>query len=221
MLPLTNQGTVRGFDVGRSDIVYALDILGDRPNCSASTCAPARWCSSRITTSSGSPRSTLGEYLPFSFRGWNDEPVHGYIVKPVGYLPGRKYPVVLLIHGGPESSLANEFHYRWNAQTYAGAGFAVVMIDFHGSTGYGQAFTDSIRGHWGDRPLEDLQKGWSYALGELSVPRRRARLRAWRQLRWLPDQLDRRQLATRAAAAVEVPGHARWRVRQPHDVLQQ
>jgi dipeptidyl aminopeptidase/acylaminoacyl peptidase len=49
-------------------------------------------------------------------------------------------------------------------QTYAGAGYAVVMIDFHGSTGYGQAFTDAINQHWGDRPLEDLQKGWAHAL---------------------------------------------------------
>lgn len=164
VLPLTNQGTVRGFDVVRGDLVYALDNLG----------APAELF--RIDLRAGSvvqfshhnlerlAALELGEYQPFSFRGWNDETVHGYLVKPVGFLPGRKYPVVLLIHGGPENSLANEFHYSWNAQTYAGAGFAVVMIDFHGSTGYGQAFTDSIRGHWGDRPLEDLQKGWSYAL---------------------------------------------------------
>jgi dipeptidyl aminopeptidase/acylaminoacyl peptidase len=60
----------------------------------------------------------------------------------------------------------NEFHYRWNPQTYAGAGYAVVAIDFHGSTGYGQAFTDAISGHWGDRPLQDLQKGWHAALAQ-------------------------------------------------------
>jgi acylaminoacyl-peptidase len=62
--------------------------------------------------------------------------------------------------------MSNIFHYRWNAEAMAGAGYAVVMIDFHGSTGYGQAFTDSISQHWGDRPLEDLQKGWAYALGK-------------------------------------------------------
>ncbi|MEG3050872.1 MAG: prolyl oligopeptidase family serine peptidase, partial [Thermomonas sp.] len=57
----------------------------------------------------------------------------------------------------------NGWSYRWNPQTYAGQGYAVVMIDFHGSTGYGQKFTDAISGHWGDRPLEDLQKGWAAA----------------------------------------------------------
>jgi dipeptidyl aminopeptidase/acylaminoacyl peptidase len=56
------------------------------------------------------------------------------------------------------------FHYRWNPQAYAGAGYAAVMVDFHGSTGYGQAFTDSIRGDWGGKPLVDLQKGLAAAL---------------------------------------------------------
>ena len=106
----------------------------------------------------------FGAWEPFAFKGWNNELVHGYVVKPVGYVAGRKYPVAFLIHGGPQGSWLNEFHYRWNPQTYAGAGFAVVAIDFHGSTGYGHAFTDAISRHWGDRPLEDLQKGWAYAL---------------------------------------------------------
>jgi dipeptidyl aminopeptidase/acylaminoacyl peptidase len=108
----------------------------------------------------------FGAYEPFSFQGWNDETVHGYVVKPAGYEAGKTYPVAFIIHGGPQGSMGNDFHYRWNPQTYAGAGFAVVMIDFHGSTGYGQAFTDSIGQHWGDRPLEDLQKGWAHVLAQ-------------------------------------------------------
>jgi len=163
-LALTDQGTVRGFDAGRNSIVYALDNLG----------MPAELF--RIDLHSGAVVQfsqhnherlgalLLGEYQQFSFRGWNDETVHGYVLRPAGYIPGRRYPAVLVIHGGPESSLSNEFHYLWNAQSFAGAGYGVVMIDFHGSTGYGQAFADAVRGHWGDRPLEDLQKGWAYAL---------------------------------------------------------
>lgn len=108
----------------------------------------------------------MGDVEHFEFPGWNGERVRGYVVKPVGFEPGRKYPVAFLIHGGPQGSWLDEFHYRWNPQTYAGAGFAVVAIDFHGSTGYGQAFTDAISGHWGDRPLEDLQKGWAAALAK-------------------------------------------------------
>jgi dipeptidyl aminopeptidase/acylaminoacyl peptidase len=106
----------------------------------------------------------MGDYEQFSFLGWNDETVFGYIVKPVDFDPGRKYPVAFLIHGGPQGSFGNVFHYRWNPQAYAGAGYAVVMVDFHGSTGYGQAFCDSIRGDWGGKPLVDLQKGLAAAL---------------------------------------------------------
>lgn len=106
----------------------------------------------------------FGEFEQFRFRGWNNEIVHGYLVRPANYQEGRRYPVAFLIHGGPQGSFGNGWSYRWNPQAFAGAGYAVVMIDFHGSTGYGQAFTDSISGHWGDRPLEDLQKGWQHAL---------------------------------------------------------
>jgi dipeptidyl aminopeptidase/acylaminoacyl peptidase len=100
----------------------------------------------------------------FTFKGWNGDTVHGYVMPPVGAKPGRKYPVAFIVHGGPQGAWPNEFHYRWNPEAYAGAGFAVVAINFHGSVGYGQAFTDAISQHWGDRPLEDLQKGWAAAL---------------------------------------------------------
>jgi dipeptidyl aminopeptidase/acylaminoacyl peptidase len=106
----------------------------------------------------------MGEYEQFTFAGWNDETVYCYVVKPVDFDPARKYPVAFLIHGGPQGSFGNSFHYRWNPQAYAGAGYAAVMVDFHGSTGYGQAFTDSIRGDWGGKPLKDLQKGLAAAL---------------------------------------------------------
>lgn len=106
----------------------------------------------------------MGDAEQFTFKGWNDDTVHAYVVKPLDFDPGRQYPVAFLIHGGPQGSFGNDFHYRWNPQTYAGAGYAVIMIDFHGSTGYGQAFTDAINEHWGDRPLEDLQRGLNAAL---------------------------------------------------------
>ncbi len=105
-----------------------------------------------------------GDYEQFTFAGWNDEAVYCYVVKPVDFDPARKYPVAFLIHGGPQGSFGNTFHYRWNPQVYAGAGYAIVMVDFHGSTGYGQAFCDSIRGDWGGKPLVDLQKGLAAAL---------------------------------------------------------
>lgn len=110
----------------------------------------------------------FGGFEPFSFPGWHGEAVHGWLVKPVDFDPAKRYPVAFLIHGGPQGSFGNDFHYRWNPQVYAGAGYAAVMIDFHGSTGYGQAFTDSITGDWGGKPLEDLQKGLAAVLERYS-----------------------------------------------------
>lgn len=106
----------------------------------------------------------MGDYEQFAFKGWNDETVSCYVVKPADFDPNKKYPVAFLIHGGPQGSFGNDFHYRWNPQAYAGAGYAAVMVDFHGSVGYGQEFTDAIRGDWGGKPLEDLQKGLAAAL---------------------------------------------------------
>ncbi|HEY0554402.1 MAG TPA: S9 family peptidase [Thermoanaerobaculia bacterium] len=106
----------------------------------------------------------MGESEQFSFKGANGDTVWGWITKPAGFEPGKKYPLAFLIHGGPQGSFNNEFHYRWNPQPYAGAGYAVVTVDFHGSTGYGQGFTDAIRMNWGGWPLIDLQKGLEAAL---------------------------------------------------------
>lgn len=110
----------------------------------------------------------MGDFEQFSFPGWNNETVYAFVVKPVDFDPAKKYPVAFLIHGGPQGSFGNDFHYRWNPQAYAGAGYAAVMVDFHGSTGYGQAFCDSIRGDWGGKPLEDLKKGLEAALNKYS-----------------------------------------------------
>jgi dipeptidyl aminopeptidase/acylaminoacyl peptidase len=106
----------------------------------------------------------FGDREQFTFPGWNGETVHAWIVKPVGFDASKRYPVAFLIHGGPQGSFGDSFHYRWNPQIYAAAGYAAVMVDFHGSTGYGRKFTDSIGGDWGGKPLEDLQKGLAAAL---------------------------------------------------------
>ncbi|SEI11708.1 Dipeptidyl aminopeptidase/acylaminoacyl peptidase [Rheinheimera pacifica] len=104
----------------------------------------------------------FGDYEQFSFKGANDATVYGYLVKPWDFDAKKKYPMAFLVHGGPQGSFGNMFNERWNAQMYAAKGYAVVMVDFHGSTGYGQAFTDSISRDWGGKPLEDLKKGFDY-----------------------------------------------------------
>ena len=106
----------------------------------------------------------FGDFEQFSFKGAEDETVYGYLVKPWNFDANKKYPMAFLVHGGPQGSFGNMFNERWNAQMYAAKGYAVVMVDFHGSTGYGQAFTDSISRDWGGKPLVDLQKGFEYIL---------------------------------------------------------
>ncbi|HPH68316.1 MAG TPA: S9 family peptidase [Kofleriaceae bacterium] len=106
-----------------------------------------------------------GDYEQFSFKGAKGDTVYGYVMKPANF-NGKKAPVALLIHGGPQGSFGDHFHYRWNPEVFAGAGFAPVFIDFHGSTGYGQAFTDAISGDWGGAPYEDLMKGLDAALAK-------------------------------------------------------
>jgi dipeptidyl aminopeptidase/acylaminoacyl peptidase len=158
------QGTVAGFKQAGDRIIFERNTMG----------SPAEIFSVKSDGTDEKPltrlnadkiaAARLGEFEPFTFAGWNRETVHGYVVKPVDFDPAKKYPVAFLIHGGPQGSFGNNFHYRWNPQAYAGAGYAVVMVDFHGSTGYGQAFCDSIRGDWGGKPLEDLKKGLAAAL---------------------------------------------------------
>ena len=101
----------------------------------------------------------FGAYHQFSFVGAHGDQVFGYFIEPVDRDPGKKYPLAFLIHGGPQGSFDDHWHYRWNPEIYAGHGYAVAMVDFHGSTGYGQAFTDAINGDWGGAPFEDLMKG--------------------------------------------------------------
>ena len=105
----------------------------------------------------------------FSFAGANGETVWGQIVKPTGAAApanmkdGAKMPVAFIVHGGPQGSFGNAWSFRWNPKTMASGGYAAVMIDFHGSTGYGQAFTDSINKDWGGKPLTDLKLGLAAA----------------------------------------------------------
>jgi dipeptidyl aminopeptidase/acylaminoacyl peptidase len=101
----------------------------------------------------------FGEYKQLSFVGAHHDEVFGYLIYPANFDPKKRYPLAFLVHGGPQGSFDDHWHYRWNPQIYACHGYATVMIDFHGSTGYGQAFTDAIRNDWGGAPFEDLMKG--------------------------------------------------------------
>jgi len=99
----------------------------------------------------------------FSFTGAHGDEVEGFLVKPPDFDASKKYPLKFLIHGGPQGAWGDDWSYRWNPELFAASGYAVIMINFHGSTGYGQKFVDAINGDWGGAPFEDLMKGLDYA----------------------------------------------------------
>jgi len=158
---LSGKGNVIGASVGARTVAYVADSLAGPAQVFALDGTRARALTEFNTERMANVR--LGEFEQFSFAGAEGTTVYGYMVKPWNFDPGKRYPVAFLIHGGPQGSMANAWHYRWNPQTYAGAGFVAIMIDFHASTGYGQAFTDSVSGDWGGKPLEDLKLGLAAA----------------------------------------------------------
>ncbi|MGA1872072.1 MAG: prolyl oligopeptidase family serine peptidase [Thermoplasmatota archaeon] len=119
-------------------------------------------------TDSGSALENLEIHPPeeFWYKGADDEPVHGFLVKPPGFDPSRKWPALLIIHGGPQSAFFNHFHYRWNPQLFASEGYVVIELNPRGSVGYGQDFTDQISGDWGGMCYEDIMKGVDFVLGK-------------------------------------------------------
>jgi dipeptidyl aminopeptidase/acylaminoacyl peptidase len=162
---ISDKGYVSAFDVRGDTVVMA----------HASLAGPAQLFQARLDGKAPASQLTrlneealkdvrFGQAEQFSFKGAKGDTVYGHVMKPWNAVEGQKYPIAFLVHGGPQGSFGNAWSYRWNPQTYAGAGYATVFIDFHGSTGYGQAFTDSISGDWGGKPLDDLKKGLAAAV---------------------------------------------------------
>ena len=143
------------------DLLFTRDSIG----------APAElylsrdWAQAKPLTQVAS--QVVGKLAPvvverFSFKGANGDTVWGQITKLDGH--DGKMPAILYVHGGPQGSFNDGWSSRWNPRVVASQGYAVISVDFHGSTGYGQAFTDAIRNDWGGKPLEDLQLGLAAAL---------------------------------------------------------
>ena len=109
-------------------------------------------------------RIEMAEAKDFWFKGAGDEDVHGFLLRPPGFHPGRNYPAVMLIHGGPQGAFMDDFHWRWNSQLWVAPGYVGVIVNFHGSRGYGQKFCDAVSRDWGGAPYEDVMKGLDYVL---------------------------------------------------------
>ncbi|MGH8936729.1 MAG: prolyl oligopeptidase family serine peptidase [Acidimicrobiia bacterium] len=98
----------------------------------------------------------LGEVEELEVAGHESRPVQVYLVTPPGFDRSRRWPLVHMIHGGPHGIFGDQWHWRWNAQAFAAPGYLVALVNFHGSTSWGQDFAASIHGRWGDQPVADV-----------------------------------------------------------------
>ena len=96
---------------------------------------------------------------PFAFTGARGDSVFGWLMKPPAFSAARRYPLAYLIHGGPQGAWLDQWHPRWNYAQFAARGYIVAAVNFHGSTGYGRRFTNSVSRNWGGLPFEDLMRG--------------------------------------------------------------
>ncbi len=110
----------------------------------------------------------MNPWEPFWFGGAGGTKVEGFLIKPPHFDPQKKYPMVYLVHGGPQGQWLDEFHYRWNAELFASPGYVAVMVNPRGSTGYGKKFTDEISGDWGGKVFVDLMNGVDYVTSHYS-----------------------------------------------------
>ncbi|QYJ90498.1 alpha/beta hydrolase family protein [Shewanella halotolerans] len=100
----------------------------------------------------------LGTYESVTYKGYNDQEIQMWVHYPPGFDRSKKYPLMMLVHGGPHNAISDGFHYRWNAQTFASWGYVTAWPNFHGSNSFGQAFADSINPDWKNKSLEDVLK---------------------------------------------------------------
>ena len=110
----------------------------------------------------------LSKSEQFSFEGGYNDEVFGFFFRPINFDPDKKYPVVVLIHGGPEGSWTQAWGASWNPQMYTNRGYAVIMVNPHGSVGFGEKFQNDVRNHWGGVPFEDIILGVTYILNKYS-----------------------------------------------------
>ena len=100
----------------------------------------------------------LGAVKSITYKGADNDDVQMWIVYPPGFDAKKKWPCLMMIHGGPHNAITTDFHYRWNAHLFASKGYVVAIPNFHGSSGFGQKFTDSITGDMATKPFIDVMK---------------------------------------------------------------
>jgi dipeptidyl aminopeptidase/acylaminoacyl peptidase len=118
-------------------------------------------------------RHSLGEVREFTIKGWHGEPVQMFVTYPPNFDPKKKWPLMHSIHGGPYAAHLDGWHFRWNAQVFAGQGYVVPKVNYHGSSGFGQKFLETIGGRYGEKEFADTEAGTDFLLRQGYVDRAR------------------------------------------------
>ena len=168
-------GTASGArPLGRKDVVFTLQTLVSPPELHVAS-LDGGGTPRRLTTftDEATAKFGVGEVREIQYEGAYGETVQMFVVLPTGFKPGTKYPLVQVIHGGPHGISGDGFHWRWNGQLFAAPGYVVGLINFQGSTSWGQDFAKRIQGAWGDRPLKDVMIGTDVLVATGFVDERR------------------------------------------------
>ena len=115
----------------------------------------------------------LGEVREFTVKGWHGEPVQVFVTYPPSFDARKKWPMMHSIHGGPHAAHHDGWHFRWNAQVFAGQGYVVPCVNYHGSTGFGQKFIETITRRYGEKEFADTEAATDFLLRQGYIDRRR------------------------------------------------
>lgn len=111
---------------------------------------------------------SFGKVEEYYFKGADEEDVQMFLIYPPNFDANKKWGLLHLIHGGPHGAFQNSFHYRWNGQAFAAMGYVCAVVNFHGSTGFGEKFANSIIGAHGDKPFTDIMNASDFILRKFS-----------------------------------------------------
>ena len=157
-------GSVGEFDIVAGTLVFVRNNMSSPPKVFA---ADADGGNARAIESFNDERMAkckLGDVREFTIKGWNNEPVQMWVIYPPNFDARKKWPMVHNIHGGPHANWGDNFHFRWNNHVFAAAGYVVVCVNYHGSQGWGNKFTESNNGSWGTKEHADVEAGTEFML---------------------------------------------------------
>lgn len=156
---LLHAGTVSGLQASANALFFTLQNVSSPPEVHRANLDGQEVRKLSRFTESATASIALGEVREMRFEGAYGEPVQMFVVLPPGYQEGKKYPLIQQIHGGPHATSSDMFHFRWSSHAFAAPGYVVALVNFQGSTSWGQDYAERILGGWGDRPFQDVMLG--------------------------------------------------------------